>query len=691
ADEPYAAKMLDFDPVVAGVVTTGPESSRFDIIVKNIAAKTGVNPGVLRDTEVGRATVAWYRQKIAIEELTDVALQAGIDIHAQPFTGARTLFRRKENVLFSVRRDGTIGNVTAKNGTDSLHWNDVFSRPERYNFTEGQRRFHEDFTRIVREMELNRVEAGLDPLPLISETGELYIPRIVRGKSGFVVLKPTRKDLSRSFELAEDGVAEGIKYESDPREVLRLHIRRTYNEILEAQFSDHIERLNAEAMARGERLFITAKDLVPERVLKRVSDATLGRLAAEKAVKAERRFVIRSHQNAQKMVTRAQNRANNAARRVASVQGEVRGRARAVEGRIGGTETLEQRLKATEERVTEANKVLDDLANANISDTRANAIARRELQLARQENVRIAGELGGRAQLAAGRRQTPLSFGSRLQNAQKRVDNAAEAVRQIKPDTAARKAAERAAAREKVKLNELQAQLRERIAGSARLGRSPVSLGQRKKNLETLAENARAEVEQLRIVSKQFPKIRNVDLDKAVTPRNASNLSRARSELASAQAEYTEALEKARAANFDTAKLFNAQDEIPIQRWNNRFFPKEDAEFLRQGIDDILRPGKRNWFIRGIEALGNTIRFLASVADFAEPFLQGLFTLAYSPRRWAKSTYRHYLGFFDPTAQSRFVKNHLPAFQEMARHGTPIGDAEFFSALQEGGSFSPGA
>ncbi|KKM77774.1 hypothetical protein LCGC14_1366650, partial [marine sediment metagenome] len=542
ADEPFAGPLLDFDFVASEVVTSD------NPIIRVLVGRTGINPSVLHNTDVGKAVTAYYRQRVAMEQLTDVAISSALDVHAQPFTGTRTALRRGENALFSIADDGTVKNVTAKQPGASRQWNDVFSNPERYNLTAGQQRFHDDYVRVIEELESLRVAAGLDPLPIQGAKG-LYIPRVVRGVRGVEVKRPTNKNLQRSYEEAQEGVAAGVNYESDTRAVLELHTRRTYNEIIDHQFSEHIEKLNAEAMKRGERLFVTAKELVPQPVLKRMSDATVKRLTAERAVNAERAAVVR----------------------------------------------------AAKEASADTNK-----ATA--------AVARAKERLAS-----LLGQGGARAQ------QKPLSLGVAIAGARKRV----------------------------------------REAGAV-----------------LTAAKAKA---------KDLPKVRRVDLDKAITPESKARLAEARAEYNAAKARYSTALAKARRTEVAPGSIFGAEDDIPVAQWRNRFFREEDAQFLREGIDDRLKPAQRNWLVRGIETLGNTIRFLSAVGDFAEPFIQGLPTLAFRPTQWARATTRHYQAFFDPTVQARFIKNRLPAFKEMAAHGTPIGDPEFFAALRPGGGFSPGA
>lgn len=49
-----------------------------------------------------------------------------------------------------------------------------------------------------------------------------------------------------------------------------------------------------------------------------------------------------------------------------------------------------------------------------------------------------------------------------------------------------------------------------------------------------------------------------------------------------------------------------------------------------------------------------------------------------------EQTARHYQAFFDPTVQSRRISANLADYQWLARNGVPIGDLEFFAALESG-------
>ena len=478
--EAFASPLRDMEQVAGEVVTSE------NPIVRAVVGRTGINPSVLESDPLGRATVAYWRQRVAGEQLADVALAAASDVHAQRFTGLRP------NIVIpqSGKGAGMIRNVTPKAEGASRAWQDVYSRPGSYTMKPAQQAEIDDYLRVVDETEFLRVQAGLPPratrgAPAVAD-GWFYVPRQVKGIRGVELRRPSNASLQRHYEEAAEGIARGVKYDANPRATLELHVRNAYREIADKQFSDYVEKLQAEAMQRGERLFLTPKELVPEAVAQRMANATTRRLAAERA------------------------------RRSLTVSRGIEGIDPAAAKGLRRTATVQRRAAQTE-------------------------------------------------------------------------------------------------------------------------------------------------------------------------------LDAARTEYQSAKNVYSKAMEAARKAEVAPGTKFGQDNgTIPISMWRNRFFPREQAERLKQGIDEFFKPIESSPFVKGAMTVGNTVRFLSAVGDFAEPFIQGQLVFGANPKVWARATLRHYQGFLDPTVQARIVRDYLPEFQEMAAHGTPIGDQEFFVALREGGGPSAG-
>jgi hypothetical protein len=434
----YAGELRPFAEVVDEVVTSD------NPIVKALVARTGINPSVAQNTPLGRTLVAYERQMVAADQLTEVALQAGLDSKAQAFTGRQP--------FLSMDKNENLRGVTPKPGakSTSLHWEDVFSRPDDYVMRPELRAYIDDYLRIVDDAEANRVLNGLKPRATRSSEGWFYVPRQVAEAHGIVPRRPSNPALMRIYEEAQEGVANGVRYGADPRETLRVHLRQSYREVIEAQLSEAVEPLS-----------ITAKQIMPKPVLQRMSDATVRRIAAERAVR--------------------------------------------------------------------------------------------------------------------------------------------------------------------------------------RAGR-------------------------------------------AATPEMRAEMAAAKAQWTAARSAYTASRKAAEKAQWTKGALFGRQEEyIPIVKWRNRFLPQEDYEKLTDALRFIAGGGPRpNIVGRAHQVVGNTIRFLSAVGDFMEPFTQGLPVMGKSPRVWARSALRHYQAWFDPAVQARMIKDHLAAFQEMARYGTPVGDPEFFAALRTG-------
>lgn len=147
----------------------------------------------------------------------------------------------------------------------------------------------------------------------------------------------------------------------------------------------------------------------------------------------------------------------------------------------------------------------------------------------------------------------------------------------------------------------------------------------------------------------------------------------------------TEAVKREAVASAGGEFGLNAAGErIAAQPWKQYLLPAEMAQELERNVPSIAGKDSPNWAAASFQNLGDAMRFHASVGDWAAPFLQGQLLLTRDPVAWAKATALHYEAFFDPTTQSRYMRDHIATFQEMAKHGVPVGDNEFFSALATG-------
>ena len=202
------------------------------------------------------------------------------------------------------------------------------------------------------------------------------------------------------------------------------------------------------------------------------------------------------------------------------------------------------------------------------------------------------------------------------------------------------------------------------------------------------AQTSTEKAAKLRVIERDMTKW-DARQSELIAERDAAQLTveEARHEYNIAKRAYGRAAEAARHKETTSGNFWgkSQSETIPVTMWHNRYFVRADAEKLLQNYGGLqATPRKAGMIGRGFEQTGNIIRFGASVGDFATPFVQNLPLLFRVPVRWGYTAMKHYQAFFDPTVQSRYIANHLETFQKMARNGVPIGDPEFFKALEMG-------
>lgn len=235
-------------------------------VIRAIAGRTGINPSVLDNTYTGKALTAYMRQRIAVDELTDTALQAALDSHAQMFTG-RSRYGIDNEGLMNVTRKGS--GIKGK-----APWQDVYSRPGDFNLNKRTTDFINDYRQVVDEIEALRQSHGLTPRSKQGPEGWGYVPRQVKSVRGVEVRRPSNAGLQRIYEDAVDGYGRGVRYDRDPRATLELHVRNAYREIAEKQLGDLLEPLS-----------VRPNELIPIPVVKRLQDAIRNRRSAETAAR----------------------------------------------------------------------------------------------------------------------------------------------------------------------------------------------------------------------------------------------------------------------------------------------------------------------------------------------------------------------------------------------------------------------
>ena len=123
-------------------------------------------------------------------------------------------------------------------------------------------------------------------------------------------------------------------------------------------------------------------------------------------------------------------------------------------------------------------------------------------------------------------------------------------------------------------------------------------------------------------------------------------------------------------------------EEIPVRMWRNRMYRAEDYDALEAGIGHLA--GKGGDWQSHLGRVVDVSRWLQSNGDFGAPFIQGLPLLFKNPDVWVPAMLKSFKAWLIPATQARFVRQNIGDLREMAAYGVPLGDVEFFAALQKG-------
>lgn len=653
---------------------------------QTVLAKVGINPSLANDTEVGQAITTYARQRISGEQLADTAVTAALDPHAAPLTGsmARAAPIDREGIMAVPKADGSV---------EHTPWQDVFSRSGDYDLTPHQQAYIRDFHAIIDQGSAMLEEAGIKVPKLDGEEGWSYVPRQVEGVRGVEVTRSSNPFVQRLYETAQEGADNGIKYSSDPRKTAELYLKAAYREVADEQLSAALEKQS-----------VTAKELVPQAVKDRLVKAIDDRMTAERASRVEGAQTQRLYQQMAGSDTHTADVELQAARRQqARIEGELAGRSQ-IQGRVANR--LEAHAEPISREGVQAAK--GDLADATSTLSRYHEIAQdeidsaqRELRLAQNAEARLKGVNAGQG-VSAKINANPLGNEKRLrdlQDAASRVDEAKQAL----ADAEKRRERFINIAEDTQRITSREAFAQER--GTARttgeqagvnsmqsLTRTPLSYGERLTAAKARVEAAREAMVDASGATSLVPR-GEAGAKRLVSTETAAEEQAAKAEYTAAKQAYSKSMEAARARTVAPASLFDAdaEGEIPVAQWRNRFYPKGDADALKTAMDSFSSEGT-NPVTKALGQAVNLTRFGGTMADFGSaPFIQGLPTLARNPVAWAKATALHYETLLNPRAYSAYVRANLEIFQTMAAHGVPIGDTEFFRAAEAGHGIPLGA
>ena len=276
----FIKSLRPMDEIVSEVVTAE------NPIIGQLAAKTGINPSLAAKTDVQKAVIAYARQNSSINELVEVALQAGLDSRMLRSTrpGLKKFFGAGKSPV-NIDADGFV------EGTDFL-WQDLFSFGKELDdlvpairkvykedvISDEALEYIKDYRRIIDEMEKLRVQEGLDPLSK-DRDGWFYIPRQAKGKADIDFVGKSKSHLARHEVTAtEKLILDEVRYDVDPRATLKAHLQAAYHEILDEQLSTFLSNTDTIRSLTVSEAFEAASP----KIAKRHADA-IKAVAREKA------------------------------------------------------------------------------------------------------------------------------------------------------------------------------------------------------------------------------------------------------------------------------------------------------------------------------------------------------------------------------------------------------------------------
>ena len=745
----FAGPLRSMPEVTSSIATNDNPLVRFAL------KASGINPSVSLASlsPTGKLLVGMNMQKVAAEEMINTALLAGYDRHGA-VGGPLKRFFGGGIPLQKISDEGFYGD------TGDL-WQTVFanSRSDRYNLSANELRMIDDYNSITN-IEIPRMldEVGISMAERSNRASEWYVPRNVLEIKGLV--DDIRVDfqriqnnpqLSRTYEDIMDGFDAGIRYDTDPRRTLELHMRWAYRKIIKKQFADELEvqglshtRKELVGQVRADRYraaldYVRAVKTKRRRVLSAIRTA-LKHEAVANATKNERERaarvtvqdvdmldqVIQTTTFPDLAAPRAWAKATESSVRLqaAVVKHLERASTRAdnqlnfILGREKGTE---QGMVALQSLYNDLEQMLDNMAiTPHLSDDEVRIAMKgpRKFKEAVESGRPIneikmtERQLGRYFQAKYGLRK----IDARLETASRRFRNQGDAIDEVTDlrdsidDALEMARADLAVAKKNLNADEALVR-RNKRTGTYRKGAQAARL----KQLARTQNRSKANQSGVRRVSERVNDIRGRrQMLESIRDALDGQLANGEDELRMAKtgpvkpdgspvlAEdglpigYRPAMKyyADRATAHADGALWgkNQGDKITVAQWQNRWLKHSDAAM----IEDYYRQNQvalipENTAIRSLSILANSVRFLSAIGDFAMPFIQGQLVLATNPEAWAKMTLRHYQAWFDPSVQAKLVSENLADYQQLARMGIPVGDPEFFSAMQAGQGLSPGA
>ena len=709
----FAVPMRGMQSVVDEVVTRESTGLLGKVTDRVIGAIAG--PSITRSTAVGKITTAHGRQVKSAHELVKIAMASVYDRHIGQFDEIRPggVFGDVKDRVIPVNSKGEW--LDSRTGKVVAQWQQVFEKPDQYSqfISDKARKLIDDVNRMTNEEVPRLLDDEGMPLNIRNRPeNEYYVPHNVQEIRGVDVSDiKLAANLRRHYDEVTDGMAQGIKYGTNPRQDIELYMRWAYRKIVKKQLDD---ALDEHGLTRSQLVPKDIHDAAVDSVLQWKSllkqsrmlagqirlaigvDRTLGRGVAqqegiETKLNAElarlrsllddlpdlvgvgdapgRQNLDAARKNLNEAI-RLQGKTATAVRNARSQVAVTTGKASARADELRRLDARYEALVSARDAMVKSSRAYaGESPSVLASEIRQQDLTQRQFRTLGTEQTRAgraADAAAGRVDIINARKRTLSELADQadeeLQVAKELTAEASDDLRRATA-TALKEAGQRGATRTRsVQLNREIERLQNRLnrlldPEKGKLGRVRDKQGAQQAVLaflrgqqETLSEN----------------------IEKAKILKNEKRRER------------SQYLNDVKDTHVIDGALWgpNQPTSIRVEQWRNRYFTPEDAKLLAKVINVGEREG--NWFTRGVVSLVNVKRSLVSTLDAAEPFIQGLPVMASNPKAWGVQTAVHYEALLDPTVQSRRIYKNLADFQWLARNGVPIGDLEFFAALDTG-------
>ena len=699
----FAVPMRGLDSVLDEVVTRESTGLLGKVSTKVIGAIAG--PSITRSTPVGKITTAYGRQVKSAHELVKIAMASVYDRHIGQFDEIGAI---KDRVI-PVNSKGEW--LDSRTGKVVAQWQQVFEKPDQYSqfISNKAQKLIDDVNRMTNEEVPRLLDDEGMPINIRNRPeSEYYVPHNVQEIRGVDVSDVGLADnLRRHYDEVTDGMAQGIKYGTNPRQDIELYMRWTYRKIVKKQLDDALDEHG-----------LTRSQLIP----KDIHDAAVDSVLQWKSLLKQSRMLagqIRLAVGVDRTLGRGVSQQEGYEAKLNGELTRLRGLLDDLPDLVGvgdapGRQNLDAARKNLNQAIALQAKTATAVRNARSQVAVTTGKASAQADELRRLNARYDALVSARVAMVEDSILDVIYGGGTVgQQGRKQGRFTALGVQ----ETQARRATDAAAGRvvkvddRKRELSKLADEADEELQVAKQLT-SEAGEDLRRATSRALGEAGergatRARKAQL---NRELERLQN-RLNRLLDPEKGK-LGRVRDKQGAQQAvlAFLRGQQETLSENIEKAKIFknekrrersqylndvkdthvidgalwgpNQPTSIRVEQWRNRYFDPEDAKLL----DKVINVGERegNFITRGAVSLVNVKRSLVSTLDAAEPFIQGLPVMASNPKAWGVQTAVHYQALLDPTVQSRRIYKNLADFQWLARNGVPIGDLEFFAALDTG-------